>query len=176
LSLAVFSFQFVHADSCLLTSVFWSNMISINVDWPFRDPKVSGRGLKVLVAEVCRQRAVSKASVGIAVVGDEQMRGLNRRFTGRRTATDCLSFDLSDGQGPGAERVFEIVVNAERAIREASARGHRPQAELALYITHGLLHQLGFDDLTPVQARRMHRREDEILQGLGYGIVYQSER
>ncbi len=150
-------------------------MISIHIDWAFRDPRVSGRGLKLLVAEVCRQRAVSKASVGIAVVGDQQMRGLNRRFTGRRTATDCLSFDLSDGQRPGAERVFEIVVNAERAIREAAARGHRPQAELALYVSHGLLHQLGFDDLTPVQARRMHRMEDEILQGLGYGMVYHDE-
>jgi probable rRNA maturation factor len=150
-------------------------MISIHIDWVFRDPRVSGRGLKLLVAEVCRQRAVSKAAIGIAIVGDDQMRRLNRRFTGRRTATDCLSFDLSDGQGRGAERVFEIVVNAERAIREASARGHRPQAELSLYITHGLLHQLGFDDLRPAQARRMHRMEDEILQGLGYGMVYQSE-
>jgi probable rRNA maturation factor len=147
-------------------------MLSIHVDWAFRDRRVSGRGLKVLAAEVCRQRRLSKAAIGIAIVGDAQMRVLNRRFTGRRTATDCLSFDLSDGQGPGRERVLEIVVNAERAIREALARGHRPQAELALYIAHGLLHQLGFDDLKPAQAKRMHRMEDEILQDLGYGAVY----
>jgi probable rRNA maturation factor len=150
-------------------------MIAVHTDWAFRDRQVSGRGLKVLVAKVCRLRRVSKATVGIAIVGDQQMRVLNRRFTGRRTATDCLSFDLSDDQRPGKERVFEIVVNAERAIREAQARGHRPQAELALYVTHGLLHQLGFDDLTPVQARRMHRTEDQILQHLGYGVVYHSQ-
>jgi probable rRNA maturation factor len=150
-------------------------MIAIHIDWAFRDRQVSGRGLKVLVAKVCRLRRVSKATVGIAIVGDQQMRVLNRRFTGRRTATDCLSFDLSDDQRPSKERVFEIVVNAERAIREALARGHRPQAELALYVTHGLLHQLGFDDLTPVQARRMHRTEDQLLQQLGYGAVYHRE-
>ena len=41
---------------------------------------------------------------------------------------------------------------------------------------HGLLHQLGFDDLQPEQARRMHREEDAILQDAGYGKVYDSTR
>ena len=150
-------------------------MIAIHIHWAFRDRRVSGRGLKVLVAKVCGLRRVPKATVGIVIVGDQQMQRLNRRFTGRRTATDCLSFDLSDCPDAAGKPVFEIVVNGQKAIREALRRGHRPQAELALYITHGLLHQLGFDDLTQVQARRMHRMEDQILQELGYGAVYHRE-
>ncbi len=47
-------------------------------------------------------------------------------------------------------------------------------AELALYVTHGLLHQLGFDDATPEQAQKMHQAEDEILQHMGFGVVYNS--
>ena len=100
------------------------------------------------------------------------MRQLNRRFMGRRGTTDCFSFDLSDEADSADKRVLEIVVNAQKALREARRRGHRPQAELALYVTHALLHQLGFGDATPSKARRMHRMEDEILKEFGYGVVY----
>ena len=58
------------------------------------------------------------------------------------------------------------------AVRQANLRGHASQAELALYITHGLLHNLGFDDSTDSKARKMHDTEDNILQQLGYGFVY----
>ncbi len=58
------------------------------------------------------------------------------------------------------------------ALRQATLRSHSDQAELALYITHGLLHNFGFDDLEPSEAKKMHEKEDEILQELNYGLVY----
>ena len=68
--------------------------------------------------------------------------------------------------------LFELVVNGEMAVRQAKQRGHSGEAELALYVTHGLLHNLGFDDSTKKKAQKMHRAEDEILQQFGYGLVY----
>jgi rRNA maturation RNase YbeY len=65
-----------------------------------------------------------------------------------------------------------VIVNGERAVKEAQLRNHSSEAELALYITHSLLHNLDFDDSTDEQARKMHKIEDEILQNLGYGLVY----
>lgn len=143
-------------------------MIAVCIHQECKDLKVSASSMKTLVRAVCRRFGVSKAVVGVAIVGDRSMRLLNRRFMGRKGTTDCFSFDLSDEADRADKQVLEIVVNAQKALR----RGHRPQAELALYVTHGLLHQLGFDDATPSKARRMHRMEDEILQELGYGVVY----
>ena len=60
----------------------------------------------------------------------------------------------------------------ESAVKEAKLRGHSSEAELALYITHGLLHNLGFDDSQRTKAKKMHKTEDEILQQLGFGLVY----
>jgi ssRNA-specific RNase YbeY (16S rRNA maturation enzyme) len=34
------------------------------------------------------------------------------------------------------------------------------------------LHNIGFDDSTKEKAKKMHDTEDEILQQLGYGLVY----
>ena len=127
--------------------------------------------LKKLVETVCKRFELSKATVSIAIVGDGEIRELNKRFLNQDRATDCLSFDLSDRNGR-EEKAFELVVNGELAAKEARLRGHCCEAELALYITHGLLHNLGFDDCTESQAEKMHDTEDEILQQLGYGTVY----
>lgn len=113
-----------------------------------------------------------KTVVSIAIVDDDQIRKLNSRFLKHKSTTDCLSFDLSDTQSPQSPRLFELVVNGQMAQRQAALRGHSSRAELALYITHGLLHNLGFDDSTENKAKKMHNTEDKILQQLGYGLVY----
>ena len=128
--------------------------------------------IKNLVQAVLDRFGLSKATVSIAIVDDVEIRQLNSRFLNRKSNTDCLSFDLSDTHGPQSPRLFELIVNGEMAVRQANLRGHSSQAELALYITHGLLHNLGFDDATDSKARKMHDMEDNILQQLGYGFVY----
>jgi probable rRNA maturation factor len=158
----------------LLSWVFTA-MITVQIDKHFAGAPADPPKLRALVCAVCKRFAVSRAVVGIGIVGDVEMRALNGRFLGRKTNTDCLSFDLSDGTGPEEPRVFDLIVNGELAIREAARRGHAGEAELALYVTHGLLHQLGFDDDIAERAGRMHRMEDEILQDLGYGSVYNAD-
>jgi len=129
-----------------------------------------------LVRNICSRFSLSKATVSIAIVDDVQIRKLNTQFLKHKTTTDCLSFDLSDDEVPQSPKFFELIVNGEMALRQAKLRGHSRKAELALYITHGLLHNLGFDDATPGKARKMHDTEDEILQQLGYGLVYNKSK
>lgn len=127
--------------------------------------------IEELVRVVCGRFGLVNASISIALLDDEQIKRLNEQFLGRKKVTDCLSFDLSDETDESARPKFwEIVVNAELAARQASKRGHPAKAELALYIVHGLLHQLGFDDQRPQDARKMHKTEGEILQQLGYPV------
>ena len=124
--------------------------------------------LKRLIRTVCDRFKLPKTTVSVAIVGDGQIRKLNKQFLNCNSTTDCLSFDLSDDDA----KSFDLIVNAEMAVREANTRGHSAEAELALYIAHGLLHNLGFDDSKKAQAGKMHLTEDEILQKLGYGLVY----
>jgi probable rRNA maturation factor len=127
--------------------------------------------LKKLVEVICNHFKLSKATISIAIVDDTQIRKVNKQFLNQDLPTDCLSFNLSEND-TNPVKSFELVVNAEMAVKEANLRGHSSEAELALYITHGLLHNLGFDDSTQSQAEKMHNIEDEILQQLGYGPVY----
>jgi len=151
-------------------------MIAVQITKNFQGIKVSPSKIKELVKAICNRFKLSNATISIAIVDDAQMRKLNAQFTNRKSTTDCLSFDLSDDQRPASGKSFELVVNGELARKEADSRGHSSEAELALYITHGLLHNLGFDDSTQNQAKKMHNTEDEILQQFGYGSVYNKKR
>ncbi|NLH17724.1 MAG: rRNA maturation RNase YbeY [Phycisphaerae bacterium] len=126
--------------------------------------------IRELVRSICRRHRIRRANIDLAITDDTGMRRVNRRYFASSAITDCISFDLSDHFDP--VRCYAIVVNADLARRQARLRGHSPRAELALYIVHGILHQLGFDDLTIAEARRMHREEDRLLQRAGFGVVY----
>ncbi len=144
--------------------------INVKITKSFEGTTVNVPRLKKLAKAVCWWFEISKAIVSIALIDNAEIRKANKRFLGRYNITDCLSFDLSDVKSK--TRSFELLINAEKAVEEAALRGHSSEAELALYITHALLHQLGFDDFTDKRAKKMHNLEDRILQQLGYGLVY----
>ncbi len=145
-------------------------MIVVQIAKNFKDIDISLPRVKKLVRNICNRFKLSEATVSIAIVDDSGIRRVNKEFLNCNSTTDCLSFDLSDEN----QKSFELVVNAERAVKEANLRGHSSKAELALYITHSLLHNFGFDDSTHEKAEKMHDTEDEILQQLGFGLVYNS--
>ena len=149
--------------------------IVIHITKNFKGVNISELKVKKLAKSLCKRfaghkPADTKHEISIAIVGDDEIRELNKQFLKSKAVTDCLSFDLSDDEE--GRKVFDIVVNGEMAVRQANLRGHSSQAELTLYITHGLLHQFGFDDSAKSRARKMHQTEDEILQEFGYGPVY----
>jgi len=150
--------------------------IIVHIARDFKDIEVRLPELRKLIKAICKRFKLSKATVCIAIVDDAQIRKLNNQFLNSKSITDCLSFDLSDDKEPQPLKSLELIVNGEMAVREANLRGHSSEAELALYITHGLLHHLGFDDSTENKARKMHDMEDEILQQFGYGLVYNKRK
>ena len=148
-------------------------MIDVQITDNYKALKTSPKKIQELVKTVCSRFQVSEAAVSIAIVGNDEIAKLNNQFLNHDFTTDCLSFDLSDSDSNS--RTFELVVNAEMAARQAKVLSNTSEAELALYVTHALLHNLGFDDSTEEQAVKMHKAEDEILQHLGYGFVYNKD-
>ncbi|NLF32176.1 MAG: rRNA maturation RNase YbeY [Planctomycetes bacterium] len=131
---------------------------------------IPARRIRDLVAFVAARQRVAVGMIDIHVVGERRMAAMNRRFLGHDGPTDVLSFDLGDG--PAGGLCGQIVVCSDVAIRQARRRGHAAWRELMLYITHGLLHLMGHDDHAEADARRMHRRENELLEAFGAGRVY----
>lgn len=62
--------------------------------------------------------------------------------------------------------VGEIYLCVAVAVRQAGTFRTSWQSEVARYVVHGLLHLLGYDDLEPVQRRRMKRVENRMMRWL----------
>ena len=109
-------------------------------------------------------RAVGRPAGGveIALVGDGEIRGLNRTFRGVSRRTDVLAFPLEIAEAAGG-LVGQIVISVDTARRQSRRLGVPLALELELLITHGMLHLIGYDDRDPVEANLMHFRERDIL-------------
>ena len=126
--------------------------------------------LRRTVEHVLRDMKVSKWSVSLAILEDAGIERLKEAYFGRREVTDVISFDFREGKEGKLE--CEIVVNTECAVRVAGERSGDPHAELNLYVVHGLLHQLGYNDQELRDSQIMHEKEDELLDELGFGKVF----
>ena len=56
---------------------------------------------------------------------------------------------------------------AQDATERAADYGWPPEDELLLYVVHGALHLVGYDDHSPEDAPIMHAKEREYLQLVG---------
>jgi probable rRNA maturation factor len=108
--------------------------------------------------------------VTLRYVAATEGRRLNNEFRGKDYATDVLTF-VYDAP-PGGALAGDIVICAPVVAREAREQGKDVAAHHAHLLVHGLLHLQGLDHERPADARRMERREREILARLGFGDPY----
>jgi probable rRNA maturation factor len=93
------------------------------------------------------------AEILVTFVSDRAIAALHERFMAIKGPTDVITFQHG-----------EIVISAETALRQAREYRSSLEAELQLYIVHGLLHLRGYDDQTGAQARRMQHLQEKILR------------
>ncbi len=122
--------------------------------------RVPRAAIRAALRRVMTEELGRELDVSVAVVTDREIARLNEAFLGHAGPTDVISFSLGEDAGPFGE----IVISADRAVDEARRRRIEAPRELLLYAVHGMLHLAGYDDRTVRQARRMHRREAEVLR------------
>jgi probable rRNA maturation factor len=127
-----------------------------------RGVRVPRKRIAKLVTLVARCEGVRLAEVDVAVVPAVQIAAINRRYLRHAGSTDVLSFDLSEAPGEGVSA--QLVVCGDVAARQARLRGLPTSRELMLYVVHGLLHLMGYEDATARGAAKMHAREEELLR------------
>jgi probable rRNA maturation factor len=125
--------------------------------------------MREVVRAVLAGEGIADAEISLAFVDNPTIHRLNRQFLQHDEPTDVLSFPLSEGKG--SRLSGELVIGAEVALAQATQRGHVVQAELALYVIHGLLHLCGYDDHDDEGAAAMRERERHYLLELEYPDV-----
>jgi probable rRNA maturation factor len=127
--------------------------VIINVSNQQRDLKVDKGSCRTLVSSILSLFKSTPEEVSIYFVSKKKISDLHAQFFQDPTPTDCISFPIDK------EHLGEIFVCPKVAIEYAQKKNLNPHRELALYVVHGLLHLLGFDDLEPKQRRIMRKKE-----------------
>ncbi|MDI6758677.1 MAG: rRNA maturation RNase YbeY [Candidatus Omnitrophota bacterium] len=115
-------------------------------------------------------KSLSKDQITICFTTDKTVKKLNLKYLHSNTSTDVLVFDLTEKIS--RYMIADIIISAEKAIHNAKIFKTTPAYELFLYLTHGILHLLGYDDKTKKQRERMHKQEKDILEILGVKVSH----
>jgi probable rRNA maturation factor len=112
----------------------------------------------------------------LLLVDDREMSAYNQRFLEREGPTDVLAFpveELVPGLVPDHDPTGPPLLVGDVIIAPAYIRGQATdldvefEDEMALMVTHGILHLLGYDHQEDQEAATMERRETEILALVG---------
>lgn len=140
-------------------------MSKVSIASPQEIHPIDRGAMRKLVQAVLADEGVQEFEISLAFVDNPTIHTLNKRYLQHDEPTDVLSFPLSD---PGAKKLSgELVLGVEVARVEAEERGHAIDAELSLYVIHGLLHLCGYDDKDEKAEKEMRQRERHHLQALG---------
>jgi probable rRNA maturation factor len=144
-------------------------MIKVTVANPQEIVVIEKARMRTIVQAVLEGEDEQDAEISLAFVDNPTIHRLNLRFLKHDEPTDVLSFPLSDS---GARKLQgELVIGAEVAKEQAAERGHDIDAELALYVIHGLLHLCGYNDHDSRDADLMGERERHYLSLLGLPAI-----
>jgi len=125
--------------------------------------------LQAVAADLLRHEEVASAEISIALIDGGTMRELNRQHLNHDYDTDVLSFllecDEPNGaranapRGAGKAIDGEVLISTDIATKAAADFAWSVESEVILYLVHGLLHLVGYDDLTDDEKAVMRERE-----------------
>lgn len=157
------------ARSELQTSLY---TIEVQVDEQFQVQVQPELLCRAALATLVHQQVEETCELAVVVTDDEALHKLNLRHRGVDAPTDVLAFpDETCGPfigAPGLPRYLgDVIVSFLRAETQAASVGHDVQIELQLLVVHGVLHLLGYGDVTEGQRAQMWVAQARILQALG---------
>lgn len=117
--------------------------------------------IRGIVQAVLDSQGQTASCVGIHFLSDLATRRLHQQFFSDPSSTDCMSFPIDEApENPEEYRhLGDVVVCPATAFSHAKENPSLFWDELTLYIIHGLLHLLGYDDIDPNDRAIMRRQE-----------------
>lgn len=127
---------------------------------PIQPIRIKGIIRRVLAEE----KVKAKGEVTVCFVDASAIRQINLNYRGRNLTTDVIAFNLTAPKDKGIRAIIaDIIISTDAAFSNARIFKSTARDELFLYVIHGLLHLLGYDDENKKEKSRMQQRQEELL-------------
>ena len=117
--------------------------------------------------QVAEQRGYRMGELNYIFCSDPYLLAINQQFLDHDYETDIITFDNSDDylQETGHKGVSaDIYISVDTVRANGEIYGEGFDRELHRVIVHGLLHLIGYDDVTVWKQQRMRAAENRALK------------
>jgi probable rRNA maturation factor len=97
--------------------------------------------------------------ISVAIVTSSEIQELNKKYRGKDSSTDVLSFPMGEDNILG-----DIIICYEKAEQQAGELEQSIEKELAFLSTHSTLHLLGYDHMTEADEEIMLDNQRAIME------------
>ncbi|MDD4910065.1 MAG: rRNA maturation RNase YbeY [Candidatus Omnitrophica bacterium] len=127
---------------------------------------ITREAIKKTAARVFKDKGLNSRHIELSLdfVGRKEIRRLNRRYFHKDSLTDVISFPIQPPPGI----LGDVVICVDTARLNALEFKTSFKYEICLYIVHGILHLLGYDDMSAADRKKMRAKEKAILGSLRY--------
>lgn len=136
------------------------------------DLPLATRSVGPIVKAVLALENRTTDEVAIHFVKQDEICALHDQFFHDPSPTDCISFPLDETYDSPYHILGEVFVCPKTAIDYVRSKKNEnilPEdqyEETTLYVVHGLLHLLGYDDVEVGDRRKMRQMEKKMMQHL----------
>ncbi len=121
--------------------------------------------LRKMLPFLLEKLRVHTDELSLHFVSKKKMGQVHEEFFSDPSPTDCMSFPIdAPSESRNSHHVLgEIFVCPQVAVEYALENDLDPHEELTLYIIHGLLHLIGYDDIKENDREKMREAEKQCL-------------
>ncbi|MGI5831660.1 MAG: rRNA maturation RNase YbeY [Thermoguttaceae bacterium] len=128
---------------------------------PFDEERGAG-----LVRRILTDAGFRRGLVEVTITNNPSIHRLNAQSLGHDYPTDVLAFETECDPESGLLE-GNVIVSDETAAERAADYGWSAESELLLYVVHGALHLVGYNDHTQDDEPQMRAKEREYLALVG---------
>ena len=144
-------------------------MKTVQVFTPERKFRVFEKKIKNWAGRALKAMEREKSAVEIYLIGDKQMRFLNKKFCGKNKSTDVLSFKEPKNFPHPEDQLShlgEIYLNINYIKKETGENNTHYSMLITQLLVHGLLHLLGFRHRKKRDRIKMEKKEKWLISEL----------
>ena len=143
---------------------FSENVFSVFITNEQSKYEIDAAQIELAVNQVVEEAGVVTGDVSVAVVDDPTIHQLNIEYLNHDYPTDVISFVL---EREDEHLEGEIIVSVDTAVELAKDYQWNWEFEFLLYVIHGCLHLVGYDDKNPDAKVLMQEAERRHLERFG---------
>ena len=129
--------------------------------------EVDTEEIRSLCETILDDAGIVSGRLGVVLVDSDTIQLFNKDFLKHDYPTDVISFPMEERTG---YLEGEVLACTQIAKERAGEFCWTPREELLLYVVHGVLHLVGFDDITPEGRADMRRKEKDYLADIGITV------